>query len=92
MRVGRENNFRFPTRVIFWYTAEVQGLASEHVRAEVLAIADEVIEKGCRNAAIDDREMTLWVNNCRATPPRRWLLHPQKLPRHSFAAAAVKGQ
>src|ERR1700733_10485452 len=36
--------------------------------------------------------MTLRVNNCRATPPRQWLLHPQKLPRHSFATAAVKGQ
>ena len=36
--------------------------------------------------------MTLRVNNRRATQPRRWLLHPQKLPRHSVAAAAVKGQ
>ena len=36
--------------------------------------------------------MTLWVNNCRAMKPRRWLLHPQKLPRHSFAAMAIKGQ
>jgi hypothetical protein len=34
---------------------------------------------------------TASVNNCRAIQPRGWLLYSQKLPRHSFAAAAVKG-
>jgi hypothetical protein len=44
-----------------------------------------------RGASIDGGEVTLWVNNCRAIQPRAWLLYPQKLPRHSFAAAAAKG-
>jgi len=33
----------------------------------------------------------LWVNNCRASSEVARPLYPQKLPRHSFAVAAVKG-
>jgi hypothetical protein len=33
----------------------------------------------------------LWVNNCRASFEAARPLYPQKLPRHSFAVAAVKG-
>jgi hypothetical protein len=33
----------------------------------------------------------LWVNNCRDSSEVARPLYPQKLPRHSFALAAVKG-
>ncbi len=37
-------------------------------------------------------EVMLWVNNCRASSEVARPLYPQKLPRYSFAVAAVKCQ
>ena len=37
------------------------------------------------------KKCPLWANNCRASSEVARPLYPQKLPRHSFAVAAVKG-
>ena len=56
------------------------------------SIASRSAKRTFCNAVIGVRQVTLWVRSCRVRLQQSCPLYPQKLPRQSPTAAAVKGQ